>query len=142
MSNPIVLDDTAAHTLIAGAIAMANELGRPVSVAVVDPAGHVKQIARMDGAGWFSPDSAIAKARAATAFRRDSLEAAQIFSGREAYAGALTPLSGGRLILGQGGCIIKDGDEVVGAVGVSGASAGEDELCARAGIGQLVTEDQ
>ena len=43
-----------------------------------------------------------------------------------------------RLILSQGAVVIKDGDEVIGAIGASGAPGGEkDEACARAGLAKI-----
>jgi uncharacterized protein GlcG (DUF336 family) len=39
----------------------------------------------------------------------------------------------GRFVPAQGGVVVRDGGEVVGAVGVSGATSEEDEAIARAG---------
>jgi len=49
------------------------------------------------------------------------------------------PLSG--IIAAQGALPIKVGDEVIGAVGVSGAPGGEkDEACAKAGIEKVADQ--
>jgi uncharacterized protein GlcG (DUF336 family) len=126
-----------ADVLVSAAMAKAVDLGIAISVAVVDPAGHVRLIARMDGAGWFSPEIALGKAVAAAAFRADTNELNSRFDGKEVFATSLTPLSGGRLIVAEGGCVVRDEHGVLGAVGVSGATSSHDVACARAGIESL-----
>jgi uncharacterized protein GlcG (DUF336 family) len=108
-----------------------------VSVAVVDGAGRTKLVERMDGAGWFSPEIALAKAVGAAAFRADGETLMERFNGKELFANSLSSLSGGKIVLGQGGCVIRSGGLVIGAVGVSGAKSEEDADCARAGIAAL-----
>ena len=123
-----------ADQLTEGAFAKAEELGLSVSVAVVDAAGHIKSIVRMDGAGWFSPEIALGKARAAAAFRADTEDVLDRLREKEVFANSLAPLSGGKVVLGEGGCIIRTEDAVIGAIGVSGARSEQDAVCARAGI--------
>ena len=41
---------------------------------------------------------------------------------------------GGRMIPGQGGLPVYEGDTIIGAVGVSGGTPQEDEIIASAGI--------
>jgi uncharacterized protein GlcG (DUF336 family) len=43
-------------------------------------------------------------------------------------------MSQGKVVPVPGGVLILDGDEIVGAVGVSGGTAEEDEACAVEGI--------
>lgn len=137
MESLRTLDLESAGRLADGALARARQLGLRVSVAVVDHAGHVKQLVRMDGAGWFSSEIALGKAVTAAAFRRDTAELVDRFRDKAVFATALTPLSQGRIIVGEGGCVVRDGDDVVGAVGVSGARSDEDADCAAAGIAAL-----
>jgi uncharacterized protein GlcG (DUF336 family) len=46
----------------------------------------------------------------------------------------LMAMLGGRMIPGQGGLPVYDGDSIIGAVGVSGGTPQEDEEVALAGI--------
>ncbi|MPZ69217.1 MAG: heme-binding protein [Actinobacteria bacterium] len=126
-----------AEKLSSGALKKARELGIGITVAVVDAAGHIRHLARMDDAGWLSPDIAIAKAYATAGFRRDTEQMLQRLKGKEVFATALTSMSGGKVLLGQGGCLVMDGDEIIGAIGVSGATSEQDAECAQAGVAGL-----
>jgi uncharacterized protein GlcG (DUF336 family) len=50
----LTLDEAA--TLLEAARAEADSIGVPMSVAVMDPAGHLVAFTRMDGAPWVSAD--------------------------------------------------------------------------------------
>ena len=54
---------------IKAAIEKADEMGVPVSIAVVGPEGHIIAVERMDEAGFITPETAIAKAFTVAAFR-------------------------------------------------------------------------
>src|ERR1700722_2085301 len=54
---------------IKAVIEKADEMGVPVSIAVVGPEGHLIALERMDEAGFITPDTAIAKAYTVAAFR-------------------------------------------------------------------------
>ena len=95
---------------------------------VVDDAGTIIQLSRMDGAQVGSVNVGIGKARTAALFRRPSrVFEEQIKNGRVAALALAdaTPL--------QGGVPITIGGAVVGAVGVSGDSPQVDEEIALAG---------
>jgi uncharacterized protein GlcG (DUF336 family) len=51
-----------------------------------------------------------------------------------AFLGALSDMSGGKVVPVAGGVLILEGDAIVGAAGASGASADEDEAAVVAGI--------
>jgi uncharacterized protein GlcG (DUF336 family) len=53
---------------------------------------------------------------------------------RPAFLGALSDMSGGKVVPVPGGVLIMDGDAIMGAVGASGGTSDEDEACAVAGI--------
>jgi uncharacterized protein GlcG (DUF336 family) len=127
-----------AEKMIAAAQARAREIGVAITVAVVDAGGHLKELSRMDGAGWLSVDIAIGKAYGAAAFRRDTEEMLKRLEGKEVFATAVTSLSGGKAILGQGGFIVRNAaEESIGAVGVSGATSEQDAACGQAGVDAL-----
>jgi uncharacterized protein GlcG (DUF336 family) len=129
-----------AEKMIVAAQAKAREIGVAITVAVVDAGGHLKELSRMDGAGWLSVDIAVGKAYGAAAFRRDTEEMLNRLAGKEVFATAVTSLSGGRAILGQGGFVVRDNDEEsIGALGVSGATSEQDAECGRAGVDALKT---
>ena len=51
-----------------------------------------------------------------------------------AFVGAVNNLAQGRLVPVPGGVLIQDGTTLLGAVGVSGDTSDNDEICAIAGI--------
>jgi glc operon protein GlcG len=106
----------------------ATKRGAKVVIAVVDDGGNLIVLRRLDNTQVASVNVGIDKARAAAVFRRPSkvLED-QVRDGR---VGALQ-LAGGVAL--QGGIPITVADQVVGAIGVSGETPGEDEAIAMAG---------
>jgi len=118
-----------AESWIEKACAKATQLGVKVSVCVVDAGGNPVALARMDGAGILSPDIARGKAYTAIAFKSHSKDMAERMKDRPAAALGLTQVSGNRVVLLPGGVVAKKGDEIIGAVGVSGATSDEDHEC-------------
>jgi glc operon protein GlcG len=103
---------------MARGIAMAQELGFAVAIAVVDEAGHLIACHRMDGALWVTPEIARAKANA-------SLE--QRFTARQLFAGNVAALGSYQFVFGKGGVPLVEDGKIVGAVGVSGAVPAEND---------------
>jgi glc operon protein GlcG len=102
-------------------------------IAVVDEGGHPVVLSRLDGAQWSSIDTAVGKARAAVAWKRPTrLLEESVNNGRTAFLS----ISQGMAIL-QGGVPIDIDGVIVGAVGVSGVKASEDEVIALAGVNAL-----
>jgi glc operon protein GlcG len=123
-----VLTLHAARKIVAAAEADAERRGLGVVIVVVDDAGNVIQLSRMDAAQVASVNVGIGKARTAAIYRRPSrVFEEQIRDGRVAALALAdaTPLQGGVPILIDG--------KVVGAVGVSGDSPQVDEEIAMAG---------
>lgn len=123
-----VLSLAAARAITAAAERPANARGLGVVIVVVDDAGNVIHLTRMDTAQVASVNVGIGKARTAAIYRRPSREfEEQIRSGRIAALALAdaTPL--------QGGVPIVLGGKVVGAVAVSGDSPQVDEEIAMAG---------
>ena len=118
-----------ADAWIRKACAKATQLGVKVSVCVVDAGGNVVALARMDGANILSPDIARGKAYTAVAFKGHSKEMAERMKDRPVAALGLTQVSGNRVVLLPGGVLAKMGDEIFGAVGVSGATSDQDHEC-------------
>jgi glc operon protein GlcG len=104
-----------------------------VVIAVVDDGGHAIALERLDGAQLSSVETAVQKARAAVAWKRPTrlLEEA-VNNGRTAFLS----ITQGMAVL-QGGVPIEVDGAVLGAVGVSGVKASDDEVIALAGVAAL-----
>lgn len=123
----------AARVAMAAAEAEALRNKWNVVIAVVDDGGHTVLLQRLDHAQTSSIDTAVAKARAAVAWKRPSrLLEESINNGRTAFLS----ISQGMGLL-QGGVPIEVEGLVVGAVGVSGVKASDDEVVALAGVNAL-----
>jgi len=117
--------------------ARASELGFRVAVAVVDDAGHLVACHRMDGALWVTPEIARAKANAAAAFRASTDDLEGRFGGaRQLFASNVAMLGEYQFVFGSGAVPLMEGNQIVGAVGVSGAvPADNDHAIATAAAG-------
>jgi len=125
----------AARVALAASEAEALKNGWRVVIAVVDDGGHPMLLARLDGAQWSSISTAVEKARAATAWKRPTrLLEESVNNGRTAFLS----ISQGMALL-QGGVPIEIDGTVLGAVGVSGVKASDDEIVALAGVNALKT---
>ncbi len=113
--------------------AQAQRNGWRVVIAVVDEGGHAILVQRLDGTQTSSFDTAIQKARAAVAWKRPSrLLEESVNNGRFAFLS----ITQGMAVL-QGGVPLEIDGQVIGAVGVSGVKASDDEIVAQAGVDAL-----
>ncbi len=122
----------AARVIIDAAKTEATQQAWPVVIAVVDDGGHLIALERLDGAQFGSVEIAIAKARAAVAFKRPTKAWDEVLAaGRQAVLGlpGVVPTEGGVPIVVQ--------DQIVGAVGVSGVTSPQDGVVAQAGAAAL-----
>ena len=122
------------QTLIGAAIDQARTDGLQVTVAVVDEGGLLKALARMDGAPPLSAQIAEAKAVGAALWHRDGDQLAAVEAERSAFFAQVSRLVRVPIVPADGSAVIRDGDTVLGAVGVSGAQSDQDRVCAEAGI--------
>jgi glc operon protein GlcG len=128
-----ILTLEAARVALEGAEAEARRNNWRVVIAVVDDGGHTVLLARLDGAQWSSISTAEEKARAAVAWKRPSrLLEESVNGGRTGFLS----ISQGMALL-QGGVPIEVEGAILGAVGVSGVKASDDELVALAGVNAL-----
>jgi glc operon protein GlcG len=132
----LTLDQT--QTLIAAAQEHAYEAGLNVTIAVVDEGGLLKALARMDGAPPLSAQIAEAKAVGAAVWHRDGDQLASVREQRGAFFESVGRLTRLPLIPADGSVVIRQGDAVLGAVGVSGAKPEEDRACAEAGVAAVI----
>jgi len=102
---------------------------------VLDPGGLQQAFLRGDGAGIHTVDTADYKANTTLSFRIDGVDLVERSKTR-APPGPIGRLP--RLLLAQGAVLIKAGDEIVGAIGISGARGNNmDTACARAGVDKI-----
>jgi len=117
------------------ALEKARELKiRPLCIAVLDDGGNLKALKRDDGASVLRPAIAIGKAWGAIGMGESSRSLEKRLKERPAFLGALSVMSGGKVVPVPGGVLIVEGNEITGAAGASGATADEDEACVVAGI--------
>ena len=123
----------AARVVLAAAEAQAVRNNWRVAIAVVDEGGHTIALVRLDGTQWSSIQTAVEKARAAVAWKRPTrLLEESVNQGRAAFVS----ISQGMALL-QGGVPIDVEGTIIGAVGVSGVKASDDEVIALAGVNAL-----
>jgi len=124
-----------ASIIVDQALVKARELKiRPLCVAVLDDGGHLKALKRDDGASILRPTIAISKAWGAIGMGESTRHLGERLKDRPAFLGALSDMSGGKVVPVAGGVLIVNGETIVGAVGASGGTSDEDEACAVAGI--------
>ncbi len=128
-----VLTMDVAQTIAEEAISTCRANGYKVSVLVVDAANMQKAFLRDDGAGNATVEVARMKANSVMAFGRPSGPPPNLPAG----APVPPPVVPGT-INAMGGVPIKVGDNVIGAVAVSGAPGGDkDAACANAGLAKV-----
>lgn len=124
----------AARKASAAAVAESKKNNWGMAVAVVDTGGHLVYFERMDGTQTGSVGVAIDKAKSAVAFRRPTKAFEDVLAAGGAGLRILT-LSGAIAV--EGGVPIVIGGKIVGAIGLSGATAQQDGIAAKAGVDAL-----
>lgn len=138
VSHAVIGCDAAARAT-AAAVAKAREIGVRINVAVCDSAGNLAAFLRMPGAFVQSIDIAIDKAYTAAGFGFPTGAWMQVVEGNEGMKLGFSARP--RLVVFGGGLPIRINDQLVGGVGVSGASEAQDEDCARAALAALGAAD-
>jgi uncharacterized protein GlcG (DUF336 family) len=125
-----------ASAIMDAALAEGRKLNlAPLAVAVLDAGGHLIAFKREDGAGIVRFDIAYGKAWGALGMGFGTRELAERAAKSPTFVAALTAVSQGRMVPSPGGVLIQGADkEVMGAVGISGDTGDNDEVCAIAGI--------
>ena len=125
-----------AETIASEALAHRKAQGfLPLTVVVLDAGGHIVTAKREDGSGIVRMDVALAKAWGAVGMGLNARTIGERLGGNPGFLGGIVAASGGRVAPNHGGVLIlDDSGTVIGAVGISGDTGENDELCARAGI--------
>jgi glc operon protein GlcG len=124
-----------ANTIVQAALDRAKEMNIRISAAVCDAGGRLMAFNRMDNAIWGSVYGCQGKAIASVAFGRTSGEL-QERAGAPIIQGIMAA-EGGHMIPSQGAVPIMRDGVAIGACGVGGGTAQQDEDCARAGVSTL-----
>src|ERR1044071_807003 len=115
-----------ARRIIAAAETKAAEIGQPMNIAVVDAGGNLVAHVRMDKAWIGSIDISIKKAWTARAFDISTKELAELSQSGDQFFG-IHASNNGKVMIFAGGVPLKRGDDVVGAIGVSGGMGKQDQ---------------
>ena len=107
---------------------------KPLVITVLDVRGAVKVTAAQDGTSLLRDEIAHGKAYGALAMGMGSRALFQRAQEQAYFVSAVNTMAKGQLIPVPGGVLIQDGGALVGAVGVSGDTSDNDEICAIAGI--------
>jgi uncharacterized protein GlcG (DUF336 family) len=121
-----------ARRMIEAAERKAAEIGQPMNIAVVDSGGNLIAHVRMDNAWIGSIDISIKKAWTARAFDIETKQLAELSQSGDQFFG-IHASNGGRVMIFAGGVPVKRGNQVVGAIGVSGGLGKQDQAVAEAG---------
>ena len=114
--------------------ARGNDL-KPVSVVVLDAGGHVKAFEREDGASPGRFDIARGKAYGAIMLGLGGTAQMARAESQAYFMGAMNGLFDGKVVPVPGGVLVRDRKgAIIGAVGVTGDSSGNDLIAALAGI--------
>ncbi len=125
-----------AKEAVEAAIAHCTSQNLRVSAAVSDAAGFPIYVYVPDGTRAQTGDTAVRKNLTIVETGKPASETAALAAANPALEAKLaTP--GTRLVRFGGGVPIKAGDTLVGAIAASGATAAQDEVCAKAGLDKI-----
>ena len=120
---------------MAAAERKALEQAWPMVIAIVDSTAHLVLFEKMDQAQLGSVEVAVAKAETAVKFRRPT----KAFEDAIAAGGVGVRLATMKQIIAlEGGILLVENGQVIGAIGVSGMLSSHDAEVARAGAAVLM----
>jgi uncharacterized protein GlcG (DUF336 family) len=122
----------AAAEAVAAAVEEAAEQGIKINAAVVDRGGNLLAFQRMNGAFLHSIGIAIDKAYTSAGFGFPTGQWMDVIRDVPQMREGIVHRD--RLVIFGGGLPIVKDDQVIGAIGVSGGSEAQDEICAKAGL--------
>jgi uncharacterized protein GlcG (DUF336 family) len=131
-----LLSHAEARTALDAALAKAEEIGVPSSVAVIDAGRDLVAFGRQDDAQLITAEVAINKAYTARSVNGPSSQLEEATKATGPFWGLQHGVSGRLVTFGGGFPIILDGF-VVGAIGVGGGSVEQDVEVAQAGLAAL-----
>src|SRR5262249_7860260 len=130
----VSLTEAQVRILIDTAVTEAKSKGKAFSIAVVDEAGYLLGLLRMEGAGFLTPQIAEAKAFTAAAWGKPGGMIAERARAKPELYQLFTDIGRTKLVPGLGSAPVMSGTRIVGALGVSGGSGDEDEAICKAAL--------
>lgn len=134
MAN-ISLED--ARQVVATAQKLAESVDKPLTVVVVDSAGFVVLIERMDGARPLQPQIASAKAYTAAVMQRPCSMLKGWADNEPGFFAQVSGMGHHPIVATGGGFPLKRDGEIIGAVGISGGTGDEDQALAQGTLEEL-----
>ena len=108
---------------------------KPLTAVILDVGGNLKSLQKQDGASLLRTEIALGKAWGALGIGDHSRSLQKMAEERPLFVTSLMNASNGRLIPVAGGVLIGNTNgELLGAIGITGDTSDNDELCAMAGI--------
>jgi uncharacterized protein GlcG (DUF336 family) len=131
-----VLTLAQASVIVDKALERGHELAlAPLTVVVLDAGGHLKAAKREDNSSLLRETIAAGKAWGVLGMGFGGRELARRAAKAPGFFGALSDMSGGRMVPVPGGVLIRAADRsIIGSVGISGDTSEKDEDCAVRGI--------
>jgi glc operon protein GlcG len=135
LATKTVLTIEAAKRIAEACETDAKSKGLRVVIAIVDDGGHLVLLHRDDGSQIGSVEIATLKARTSVLFRRNTKAFQDVVEGEGRFALLCIPNG----IPLDGGVLLKHGEEIIGAIGVSGASDEDDGDIGRVGAAVIMS---
>jgi uncharacterized protein GlcG (DUF336 family) len=116
-----------ARALADDARARGLELGKALSIAVVDYGGFIVLIERMDGARPMTADIALSKAYSAAVMQRPTEMLENWRNSDPVFFTQVGRMGHRPIVATKGGYTLKRNGEIIGGIGISGGSPDEDQ---------------
>jgi uncharacterized protein GlcG (DUF336 family) len=116
-----------ARQLISIAQRKATELGKPITVVVVDSGGFVVSLDRMEGARPLQPSIATAKAYTAAIMQRHSKMLLEWATTQPQFFAQIATMGHHPIVATGGGMTLRKDGVLVGGLGIAGGTGDEDE---------------
>ena len=123
----MTLPFSAARGLADDARARGLDLGKALSIAVVDYGGFIVLIERMDGARPMTADIALSKAYSAAVMPRPTEMLENWRNSDPVFFTQVGRMGHRPIVATKGGVTIKRGGDILGGLGISGGSPDEDQ---------------
>jgi uncharacterized protein GlcG (DUF336 family) len=123
-----------AKAIIAAAQRKAMEVGKPVTIVVVDSGGFSVASERMNGARPLTPSIATAKAYTAAVMQRPTHMLKGWCESQPTFFAQVSRMGHHPIVATDGGLTIKKDGQIIGGVGVAGGTGQDDQEIAVAAL--------
>jgi uncharacterized protein GlcG (DUF336 family) len=126
-----------AERLIAASEEKAREFGINVTTAVVDNAGFLVMMRRMDGTRPLTTHIAHSKAYTGAIMQRPARDLLHWAESEPVYFAHVGRMGHHPIVATQGGMPVKPATEIIGGIGVSGGTPDQDQACCEAALAAI-----